>query len=89
MMIEENGFNLSGGQRQRVVLARTFMKQAPIILIDEGLSQIDDSLEREILTNVFDKYDSTIIIVSHRLSNTDLYDRVIHFVDGEIVDETV
>ena len=89
MMIEENGFNLSGGQRQRVVLARTFMKQAPIILIDEGLSQIDDSLEREILTNVFDKYDSTIIIVSHRLSNTDLYDRVIHFVDGEIVDEAV
>ncbi len=89
MMIEENGFNLSGGQRQRVVLARTFMKQAPVILIDEGLSQIDDSLEREILTNVFDKYDSTIIIVSHRLSNTDLYDRVIHFVGGEIVDETL
>lgn len=89
MMIEENGFNLSGGQRQRVVLARTFMKQAPVILIDEGLSQIDDSLEREILTNVFDKYDSTIIIVSHRLSNTDLYDRVIHFVGGEIVDETM
>ena len=89
MMIEENGFNLSGGQRQRIVLARTFMKQAPIILIDEGLSQIDDSLEREILTNVFDKYDSTIIIVSHRLSNTDLYDRVIHFSNGEIVDETV
>ena len=89
MMIEENGFNLSGGQRQRIVLARTFMKQAPIILIDEGLSQIDDSLEREILTNVFDKYDSTIIIVSHRLSNVDLYDRVIHFDDGEIVDETL
>ena len=89
MMIEENGFNLSGGQRQRIVLARTFMKQAPIILIDEGLSQIDDSLEREILTNVFDRYDSTIIIVSHRLSNTDLYDRIIHFKEGEIVDETV
>lgn len=89
MMIEENGLNLSGGQRQRVVLARTFMKQAPVILIDEGLSQIDDSLEREILTNVFDKYDSTIIIVSHRLSNIDLYDRVIHFVGGEIVDETI
>ena len=89
MMIEENGFNLSGGQRQRIVLARTFMKQAPIILIDEGLSQIDAVLEREILTNVFNKYDCTIIIVSHRLSNIDLYDRVIHFNDGEIVDETI
>ncbi len=89
MMIEENGFNLSGGQRQRIVLARTFMKQAPIILIDEGLSQIDAVLEREILTNVFNKYDCTIIIVSHRLSNVDLYDRVIHFNDGEIVDETI
>lgn len=89
MIIEENGFNLSGGQRQRIVLARTFMKQAPIVLIDEGLSQIDDSLEREILTNIFDEYDSTIIIVSHRLSNLDLYDRVIYFSNGEIVDETV
>lgn len=89
MMIEENGFNLSGGQRQRIVLARTFMKQAPVVLIDEGLSQIDDSLEREILNNVFNKYDSTIIVVSHRLSNIDLYDRVIHFVNGGIVDETL
>lgn len=89
MMIEENGFNLSGGQKQRIVLARTFMKCASIVLIDEGLSQIDESLERDILTNVFDNYSSTIIIVSHRLSNIDLYDRVIHFNDGEIVDETV
>lgn len=89
MMIEENGFNLSGGQRQRIVLARTFIKQAPIVLIDEGFSQIDESLERKILDNIFNKYDCTIVVVSHRLSNIDLYDRVIHFNDGEIIDEKV
>ena len=41
MMIEENGFNLSGGQRQRIVLARALLKKSKIILIDEGLSQVD------------------------------------------------
>lgn len=88
MMIEENGFNLSGGERQRIVLARTFLKQAQIFLIDEGLSQIDVSLERKILSNIFKKYvDKTIIIISHRLENMDLYDRVLHMMDGKICDE--
>lgn len=88
MMIEENGFNLSGGQRQRIVLARTFLKQAQIILIDEGFSQIDVCLERKILSNIFEKYlDTTIIIVSHRIENVDLYDKVIHISNGEIVNE--
>ena len=88
MMIEENGFNLSGGERQRIVLARTFLKNSSVILIDEGLSQIDVSLERKILSNVFSIYkNTTIIIISHRLENMDLYDRVIHIEEGKIIDE--
>lgn len=85
MMIEENGFNLSGGQRQRIVLARALIKQAQIVLIDEGLNQIDVSLERQILTNVFNKFkDKTFIIISHRMENTDLYDRLINIDNGVI-----
>lgn len=83
MMIEENGFNISGGQRQRIVLARTLLKQAQIILIDEGLNQIDVSLERKILLNIFEKFnDKTFIIISHRMENTDLFNRIISIDKG-------
>ena len=69
---------LSGGQRQRIILARGLLKNSKIIMIDEGLSQIDIKLERIILENLFWTYqDKTFIVVSHRENNTDLYDRVI------------
>lgn len=90
MLIEENGTNLSGGQKQRIVLARALLKKSDIILIDEGLSQIDVNLERKILTNVFDKFRSkTIIIISHRLENLDLYNRMIKVCDGKIEKDEV
>ena len=77
-ILEENGINLSGGQRQRIILARALLKNSKIILIDEGLNEIDINLERKILKNMFEFYsDSTIIIVSHRLNNMDLFDKVI------------
>lgn len=86
MLIEENGFNLSGGQRQRIVLARSLLKNSDIILIDEGLNQIDVLLERKILENVFEYYkDKTFIIVSHRMDNLDLYDNVIKIEEGQVV----
>ncbi len=91
MLIEENGFNLSGGQRQRIVLARALLKKSEVVLIDEGLSQIDVSLERKILKNIFDYYnDKTFIIISHRMENLDLYDRLIKIENGRIIkDEKV
>lgn len=90
MMIEENGFNLSGGQRQRIVLARALLKQAHIILIDEGLSQVDVALERKILFNIFNKFkNKTFIIISHRMENLDLYDRVLRMDNGVVYEETL
>lgn len=82
-MIEENGVNISGGQRQRIILARALLKDSRIIMIDEGLSQIDIKLERIILENLFYMYpDKTFIIVSHRENNIDLYDRVLRLNNG-------
>lgn len=91
MMIEENGLNLSGGQRQRIVLARALLKkQAQIILIDEGLSQVDVALERKILINIFNKFkNKTFIIISHRMENLDLYDRVLKMENGVVHEETL
>lgn len=84
-MLEENGVNISGGQRQRIILARSLLKDSNVIMIDEGLNQIDIDLERKILKNIFYYfYDKTIIIISHRNENMDLYDRVIRFTSDGI-----
>lgn len=86
MLIEENGFNLSGGEKQRIMLARALLKKFEILIIDEGLNQVDINLERKILKNIFKKYkDKTIIIVSHRLDNLDLFDNLIEIEKGVVI----
>lgn len=82
-VLEENGHNLSGGQRQRIVLARSLINDANILLIDEGLNQLDINLERKILKELF-KLNKTIIVVSHRIDNMDLYNKVVKIKNNEI-----
>ncbi len=82
-LIEENGVNLSGGERQRVILARTLLRPFQILIVDEGLNQLDVSLERKILKQIFQKYsDKTIVVISHREANLDLFDRKIRIEKG-------
>ncbi len=84
-VLEENGINLSGGQRQRIILARSLLKNSNIIMIDEGFNQIDITLEREILQDIFTYYhNKTFIIVSHRKENSDLYNRIIKIKNGVV-----
>ena len=84
--LEENGLNLSGGQRQRLLLARLLLQEKEVILIDEGLNALDVNLERKILKNIFSKYSSkTIIIVSHRMENIDLFDQTLYFSQGKLL----
>ena len=60
------------------MLARAINNDFNILLIDEGLNQLDVNSERKILKNLFNHYkDKTIIVVSHRLDNMDLYNQVI------------
>ena len=85
-IIEENGFNLSGGQRQRIMLARALLMQFNILIIDEALNQVDLNLERKILKNIFEYYkDKTIIFISHRTDNIDLFDKLVEVFEGKIV----
>lgn len=85
MLLEENGFNLSGGEKQRIVLARALCRNFNVLIIDEGLNQIDIDLERKILKNILNKYkDKTVIVISHRLENMDLFNRVIEFSNHKI-----
>ena len=90
MLIEENGFNLSGGEKQRIILARTILSDSKIVLIDEGTNQLDVSLERKILKNIFNKYkNKTIIIISHRLNNLDLFDHLVRIEGGKIKEDVL
>ena len=83
-MLEENGANISGGQRQRIILARALLKKGKVILIDEGLNEIDPKLEKKILKNIFREYkDRTLIIISHRKDNIEMYDKVINVSGNE------
>ena len=87
-LIEENGSNLSGGERQRVVLARALLKDFNILVIDEGLSEVDIDTERKILKSMFKYFkDKTIIVISHRLDNMDLFDSVLKFEGSKILKE--
>ena len=87
-LIEENGFNLSGGEKQRIILGRALANPFDILIIDEGLSQVDTNMERIIIKNILKEYkDKTIIFISHRLDNIDLFNQVIKIEKGKIVDD--
>jgi ABC-type transport system involved in cytochrome bd biosynthesis fused ATPase/permease subunit len=85
MFIEENGFNISGGEKAKIVLARALLKGGDILVIDEGFNELDINSERIIMKNIF-KYcsDKTIIVVSHRLDNLDLFDHFIEISNGMV-----
>ena len=87
-LIEENGFNLSGGEKQRIILGRALANDFDILIIDEGLGQVDSNMERVILKNIFKEYfNKTIIFISHRPDNIDLFDQVIKMEKGKIIDD--
>lgn len=75
-ILYDEGFNLSGGERQRIILARSLIKNPKILILDESLSEVDSTTEREILNSI-DKYltNTTIIYISH--TNTNCFNNII------------
>lgn len=84
-VIGENGSKLSGGERQRISIARAFLKNAPIILLDEISASLDVENEMEI-QNSLNKLikDKTVIIISHRLKSVENADKIIVMRDGVV-----
>ena len=76
--VAAGGTNLSGGQRQRISIARAFMKEAPIVLMDEPSSALDTYSENAVLEamSVFMKK-KTVIMVSHRMTGVEKFNRVV------------
>lgn len=78
-MVEELGSSLSGGERQRMGLARMFLHDAKLVLLDEPTSNLDSLNEVAILKSIYEeRKDKTIVFVSHRESTLSHCDRVIH-----------
>lgn len=68
-IVQENSANLSGGQKQRIALARAFLRNSEIMIIDEGTKALDCQLEEKITDNLKDiSKDKVVIVVSHRQS---------------------
>lgn len=85
--VSEMGRNLSGGQRQRLALARVFLKNPPVLILDEGTSALDTISERCVQRAIEDaRADRTVILVAHRLSTLLSADRILVFDGGRIVE---
>jgi ATP-binding cassette subfamily B protein len=87
-MVGDRGVKLSGGQRQRIAIARAFLKDAPILLLDEATAALDSESEeaiREALGRLM--LGRTVIAIAHRLSTLRDFDRVIVLKDGKIIED--
>ena len=86
-MVGENGLKLSGGQKQRIAIARIFLRNPDIIILDEATASLDNESEKIIQDSLNIFKDKTIITVAHRLSTIKNSDRIIVISKGEIVEE--
>ena len=85
--IGENGVKLSGGEKQRLSIARAFLKQSRIILLDEATSSLDSNTEEKIQHAIEELiYNKTTIVIAHRLSTILNSDNIYVMQKGEILD---
>lgn len=87
-LVGESGIKLSGGQRQRIAIARSIIKQPPILILDEATSAIDVRTER-IVQQALDRVSQnrTTIVIAHRLSTIRRADKIIVLRQGKLVEQ--
>ena len=79
---------LSGGQAQRIALARAFLRDTPLLILDEPTSQLDPDSEAEVIASLNRLAQGrTVLLITHRLSAALDADRILMIVAGEIVEQ--
>jgi ATP-binding cassette subfamily B multidrug efflux pump len=85
-LVGERGITLSGGQRQRTALARALLTEAPILILDDALSSVDNQTATQILRNLSSSVDNkTVLFITHQLSAAAIADRIFVMDVGTIV----
>ncbi len=85
-MIGENGLGLSGGQKQRISIARAFLQNAPILILDEITSNVDPINESKIQNAISElAKNKTILVIAHHLNTIKNAENILVFDDGQIV----
>lgn len=86
--IGENGSELSGGERQRISIARAFLKDAPIILLDEATASLDAENETEVQTALSRLIaNKTVLIIAHRMRTVTNADKIVVLKDGVVAEQ--
>lgn len=81
----ENGVTLSGGQKQRISIARAYIKDSPILILDDSVSAVDLKTEETILNNIKEKRDGkTTIVIASRISTVSKLDKIIVLNEGKV-----
>ena len=87
-LVGENGSSLSGGERQRLSIARAFLKNAPILILDEITASLDAENEKRIQESLNRLIqDKTVLIISHRLKSIENVNKIVVMDQGKVVDQ--
>ena len=84
-LVGERGITLSGGQRQRLALARALIMDAPVLILDDALSSVDNETAEAILDNLKRRQKKTVLLITHRLSASARADLIAVMDQGHIV----
>lgn len=86
-VLGERGTGLSEGQMQRIAIARAIFSKRPVLMLDECTSALDETTERELLKNLREMTNATVIIITHKTAALEICDKTIRFNEGCKIEE--